>query len=544
MKSKLSQMTLREKIGQTGIPSPSALSKALVPNGGYVSCFTKYPYSGLYINANTLVHDDGTPFAEPAQAERAFAAINAQLPIPLLISGDCEYGANTIYPQLHAFSTNMAMGAAGSEELAYKRGYYWAKEMRSIGVNWPFSPVVDLHSNFFSTGGIRRISADPDTAAKISVSLIRGIQDAGVAASAKHFPGSSKDYRDTHFCNNINTKSIKEWNAKDRKVWQAAVDAGVLTVMTSHSAVPAMDDSLTANGQPRPASASKKVIDILREDLGFQGLVVTDAVSMKGLTAAFSHEDMYIECFNAGNDIILFCDMDYIDVMEQAVQSGRVTMERVDEACLRVLELKEKIGLFDNAPFVPLTEEEQNDIEKTSYEIGKKAMTLISNRGNMLPFDPKKVKSAAIINVSPDEVFRNSLEVMKEAFVSHGITATVYDRLSSKKQLKELSETNDIIVYAAFLAQSRPLGMSVYSRKEELHTLYHSLSFGAEKSVGVSFGAPSIYYNYFESANAFLNAYSPDHATMRAFVDGILGDFTFTGISPVPLYPEFKEEEI
>lgn len=542
MKPDISKMTLREKLGQTGIPSPSALSKALVPNGGYVSCFTKYPYSGLYINANTLVHDDGTPFADPAEAERSFAAINAKLPIPLLISGDCEYGANTIYPELHAFSTNMAMGAAGSEALAYKRAYYWAKEMRSMGVNWPFSPVVDLHTNFFSTGGIRRISADPDTAAKITGPLIKGIQDAGVAASAKHFPGSSKDYRDTHFCTNINTKTMEEWNAKDRKVWKAAIDAGVLTIMTSHSAMPAMDDSFARGNIPRPASASKKAIDILRKDLGFDGLVVTDAVSMKGLAAAFTHEDMYIECFNAGNDIILFCDMDYIDVMEQAVQSGRVTMERVDEACLRVLELKEKIGLFDKAAqFAPLTEEEQKDIEKTSYEIGKKAMTLICNRGNMIPFDAKKVKHAAIINVSPDEIFRGSLEVMKEAFAAHGVQATVYERLSSKKMLKELSDTNDIIIYAAFLAQSRPLGMSVYSRKEELHTLYHSLCFGAEKSIGVSFGAPSIYYNYFENIDSFINAYSPDHATMRAFVDGILGEFPFTGKSPVPLYPEFKD---
>lgn len=542
MRPDISQMTLREKLGQTGIPSPSALSKALAANGGYVSCFAKYPYSGMYINANTLIHDDGTPFATPTDAEHAFGEINAQLPIPLLISGDCEYGANTIYPELHAFSTNMAMGAAGSEELAYKRAYYWAKEMRSMGVNWPFSPVVDLHTNFFSTGGIRRISADPDTAAKITAPLIKGIQDAGVAASAKHFPGAGKDYRDTHFCSNINTKTMVEWNAKDRKVWQAAIDAGVLTIMTSHSAVPAMDNSFARGNIPRPASASKKIIDLLRKDLGFQGLVVTDAVSMKGLTAAFSHEDMYIECFNAGNDIILFCDMDYIDVMEKAVHRGRVTMERVDEACERVLELKEKIGLFDkSARFVPLTAEEQQDIEKTSYEIGKKAMTLICNRGNLLPFDSRKVKNAAIINVSPDEIFRNSLEVMKEAFAAHGIQATVYERLSSKKMLKELSETNDIIIYACFLAQSRPLGMSVYSRKEELHTLYHGLSFGAEKSVGVSFGAPSIYYNYFENIDSFINAYSPDHETMRAFVDGILGGFPFTGKSPVPLYPEFKD---
>lgn len=541
MKPDISKMTLREKLGQTGIPSPSALSKALKAEGGYVACFTKYPFAGMYVNVNTLIHDDGNPLETPEVARKAFDAVNAALPIPLLISGDCEYGANTLYPELHAFGTNMAMGAAGSEELAYKRAYYWAKEMHSMGVNWPFSPVVDLHTNFFSTGGIRRISADPDTAAKIAAPLVRGIQDAGVAASAKHFPGAGKDYRDTHFCSNINTKTMEEWNARDRKVWQAAIDAGVMTVMTSHSAVPAMDDSCTRAGVLRPASASKKVIDILRKDLGFQGLVVTDAVSMKGLTAAFAHEEMYIECFNAGNDIILFCDMDYIDVMEKAVQAGRVTVERVDEACRRVLELKEKLGLFDNAPFVPLTDEEQRDIEAVSYEIGKKAMTLVCNRGDIVPFDPKKVKNAAIINVSPDEIFRNSLETMKEAFATHGIRAAVYDRLANKKQLKELSETNDIIVYACFLAQSRPLGMSVYSRKEELHTLYHSLSHGSEKSVAVSFGATSIYYNYFESANAFINAYSPDHATTRVFVDGILGKFPFTGRSPVPLYPQFRD---
>ena len=542
MKPDITKMTLREKLGQTGIPSPSALAKAVKAQGGYEACFTAYPYSGMYVNANTLIHDDGTPFESPAVAEAAFAAINAKLPIPLLISGDCEFGANTLFPELHALGTNMAMGAAGSEELAYQRAHYWAREMRSFGVNWPFSPVVDLHTNFFSTGGIRRIGADPHMVARIAKPLIRGIQDSGVAASAKHFPGSSKDYRDTHFCSAINTKTLEEWNAKDRKVWQAAIDAGVLTVMTSHCAWPAVDDSCTREGILRPASASKKVIDLLRNDLGFRGLVVTDAVSMKGLAAAFDHEDMYIECFNAGNDIVLFTDMDYIDVMEKAVKNGRVTPERVDEACRRVLELKEKIGLFAPARFAPLTPEEQADMERVSYEIGKKAMTLVCNRGNLLPFDPKKVKKAVIINVSPDQIFLESLKVMQEAFAAYGIETTVLERLSSKQVLRQLSEENDIIIYACFLAQSRPLGMSVYSRKEELHTLYHGLSFGAEKSVGVSFGATSIYYNYFENINSFINAYSPDHATLRAFVDGILGQFPFTGKTPVPLSPAFRDE--
>ena len=542
MKPDLSAMTLREKLGQTGIPAPTNLKKAIDEAGGYIPLFEKLPYSGIYVNKDYFKYEDGTPFTEPAEADRFFANIQNHLKIPLLISADYEYGPNDAFPQLHAASTNMAMGAANSDELAYKRSYYWAREMRSIGVNWPFSPVVDLHTNFFATGGIRRLSADAQVAAKLTGPIIRGIQDAGVAASAKHFPGSSKDYRDTHFCTNINTKTMEEWNANDRKVWQAAIDAGVMSIMTAHCAMPAMDDSFARGRIPRPASASKKALDILRKEMGYEGLIVTDAVSMKGLAAAFTHEDVYIECFNAGNDIILFCDVDYIDVMEKAVLDGRVSVERVDDACRRVLELKEKLGLFDfSKPAIPLCANENADFEKTCYEIAAKGMTLVCNQDKLLPFDPEKVKKAAIIAVSPDATFHTSLQVMKDAFAAYGIETTILERLSSKKQLRELDETCDIIIYACFLAQSRPLGMSVYARKEELYTLFHSLSFGADKSVGVSFGAPSIYYNYFENVDAFINAYSPDEQTMRAFVDGILGKFPFNETSPVPLRPEFRD---
>lgn len=543
MKPNLNHMTLREKLGQTGMPSPNAVKKAIAKYGGYVPFFKALPYCGLYVDMGCKNGSDGTQYETPEQLAQLFDAVNRQLDIPLLISGDFEYGVNTMFPQLHAASTNMAMGAANSDELAYKRSYYWAREMRSIGVNWPFSPVVDLHTNFFATGGIRRLSADAQVAAKLTGPIIHGIQDAGVAASAKHFPGSSKDYRDTHFCTNINTKTMEEWNANDRKVWQAAIDAGVMSIMTAHCAMPAMDDSFARGRIPRPASASKKALDILRKEMGYEGLIVTDAVSMKGLAAAFTHEDVYIECFNAGNDIILFCDVDYIDVMQKAVLDGRVSMERVDDACRRVLELKEKLGLFDfSKPASPLCANENADFEKTCYEIAAKGMTLVCNQGELLPFDPAKVKKAAIIAVSPDATFQASLQVMKEAFAAYGIEATILERLTGKQQLRELDETCDIIIYACFLAQSRPLGMSVYARKEELYTLFHSLSFGADKSVGVSFGAPSIYYNYFENVDAFINAYSPDEQTMRAFVDGILGKFPFNETSPVPLTPEFKDQ--
>jgi len=542
MRPKLEEMTLREKIGQTGMPSPAAVRAAMPECGGYAEYFAKYPFCGLYMSPGAK-KADGEGFSNAAEAAETFYQASLKGKIPLLIAGDCEYGANTCFDEFHAVSTNMALGAARSGELAYKRSYYWAREMRAMGVNWPFGPVVDLHTNFFATGGIRRISADANLIAELVPYIIKGIHDAGCATSAKHFPGSSNDYRDSHFSPNVNTISKEKWFANDFKVWQAAVDAGAMSLMTGHSHVPAFDDSCARGDLPRPATASKKIIDLARKDLNYNGVMITDAVNMKSLADAFEHEDVYIECFNAGHDIILFTDNDYIDVMEKAVLDGRVSEAAIDAACSRGLDLKEKIGLFDGKlKGAPLTEAEKADCEQVFYDVAKSAMTLLCNRGSMLPFDPAKVKNVAIINVSPDQIFYQSLDVMVDVFAKRGIQATVLDRLNSKAQLKELAETQDMIIYACFLAQSRPLGMSVYSRKEEMNTLFHSLSYGAKKSVCVSFGAPSIYYNYFECADVFINAYSPDPGTMRAFVDGVLGDFPFTGKSPVPLRPAFKED--
>ena len=132
----------------------------------------------------------------------------------------------------------------------------------------------------------------------------------------------------------------------------------------------------------------------------------------------------------------------------------------------------------------------------------------------------------------------NDIEHMKKAFESYGIRVNVMEYVKTKEQLKELSQTEDIIVYACYMSKSRPQGMSFYGTPEDMSTLFHSLSYGADKTVIASFGQPSIYYNYFESCDAFINAYSPDVGTMRAFVDGVLGKFEFTGKTPVSLYPE------
>lgn len=537
----ISEMTLRQKIGQTGMPGPGTVIAGARRCGGFDKYFIENPFVGLYVDHLREDHE-GNEISSPEELAGLLQETSDASAIPLLVTCDLELGARNKFPHLHRIPAMMSLGAAGSAELAYQRSYYYAKELKSCGINWAFGPVCDMLSNFFCVSGVRCLSDRPDAAIALLPHIVKGFQDAGVAATAKHYPGSKGDYRDSHFCNSRNMMTKEEWDNSYRKIWKAAVEAGVESIMVSHSVFPAVDSSYARGKAGRPSTASKKVIDILRKELGYQGVILTDAVSMKAIASVFDREDMYIECFNAGNDLILFCHDDYIDIMEKAVLDGRVSMERLDESVERILNLKEKVGLFDEKKGVqPLTAEENAAFDRVNYEISKKAITLINNECNMLPFDAKRVKKVTIINLSPYSPFLDELQVMVDAFEERGIQATLLECLKSKDELQRLSETEDIIIYACFLAQSRPQGMSFFSRPEDMNTLINGLSFGAEKSVVASFGAPSIYYNYFESANAYLNAYSSDAGTMRAFVDGILGEFTFTGKSPVELRPKFEK---
>ncbi len=542
MRPVLSKMSLREKLGQTGMPSPSELRVGATACGSYEAYIQKYPFSGIWIS-EAFCKPDGTSYATPEEMGYAVHSMSNAASVPMLVTGDYEFGANGLFDCLHAAGTNMEMGASRNLELIYKRAYYWARELRSFGVNNVFGPVNDIVANFFTPGVVRRISDDWKVIAEVQTALIKGVQDAGIAACMKHYPGPANDYRDSHFSLCCADKNIDEWYAKNFNIYKSAVKDGVMSVMSSHGAWPSMDPRFARGKVRRPATASKPIMDILRNEIGFNGVLYTDAVNMKGMSAAFDHDDVYIESFLAGHDIILFVHNDYIDVMEKAYNAGRITMEQIDERVTRVLDLKEKLGLFE-APLSlnPLTDEENADFERVLYELAKSAQTLVTNHNGAIPFDAQKVKKVAILTLSSMEDFKQSLPVMVEAFAKHGIEATIVEKFNSKI-LEQLDAENDIIIYACQIKSGFAQGMPFFDRPE-LVQLFHSMSYGAEKSVVISFGHPSVYYNYFENCDMYINTYSADKCAMTAVVDGILGDFTFAGKSPVSLFPDRKQYEV
>ena len=319
-KRTIQEMSLREKIGQTAMVWSGEVRKGVELYGGLKEYFQKHPFAGFYMDP-TMKKLEGDGFVTPESCVQTIQEVSETVGYPLLVACDYEYGAYDLFNELHAMPTNMSLSAAGSKSLAYRRGYYFAKEVKSFGVNWHFGPVGDMLGHFFDPSGVRCMSDGPEPMAELLPEIIKGIQDASVAATAKHFPGTYGDYRDAHFSPSINTMTREEWDESYGRIWKACVEADVSSFMISHTVLKAVDSSCIKNKVYRPSTASKKVIDILRKEYGYDGVILTDAITMRGITSSFDdRSDIYVECFNAGNDLILFPGNDYIDVMEQAIQ--------------------------------------------------------------------------------------------------------------------------------------------------------------------------------------------------------------------------------
>jgi len=462
-----------------------------------------------------------------------------QYKIPALTATDAERnGPGPLFLDLTTTCPPMAMAATEDEELCYELGAAIGRELRCAGANWRWGPMVDVICRI-SPHMVRAYSDDPKKQAKYALAHLRGVQSQGVAATAKHFPGMDPyEYRDAHFSPIIISSTLEEWWAEQGYIFQQLIDGGVYSVMIGHVGFPAVEDS-KVNGQFRPSSVSKKVVtDLLKNQMGFKGVVITDGISMGALYSMFTYEELLVESVNAGIDVILGSRFGAGKIIEKAVLDGRISEDRINDACQRVLDMKEKLGMFeegyryvggDSAEVTPLT-------RKVNLEIARKGLTLVRDRKNFLPVDINTVKKVAIICSCHGDVFYGNLEnVLKPELEARGIQVHLQRRLQSNAEIAKLAAENDLILYAAYISQWQPAGMpSFYDA--ECKTFQHAFTSGRDKSIGISFGYPYIHYDYMENADTFINAYGTSPDLMKAVVEAIFGDIKIrSGNSPVNL---------
>ncbi|MCB0090042.1 MAG: hypothetical protein KDE54_19185, partial [Caldilineaceae bacterium] len=276
--------------------------------------------------------------ASTAETRERMQRLQAAAKVPILAGGDMEQGANTLTDSTE-FPRPMAVGAANDVDLAHKLGQATAAEARYAGMHWTFSPVIDLNYNFRNPiTNVRAISDEPERVIRIATAMIEGLQGGGLlAASAKHFPGDGMDDRDQHLVTTINNLPFADWQATYGKVWRAIIDAGVMAVMPGHISLPDYQGFADRPIDALPATLDSKLLNgLLREELGFDGLIISDATGMIGMTTRVATNQRVVECIKAGCDVYLFPETiaDYERLLD-AVEDGRLSEERVREAARR-----------------------------------------------------------------------------------------------------------------------------------------------------------------------------------------------------------------
>lgn len=545
----LSELTLREKIGQTAL--------CQLNNPG-IKEIEKYPYGSFWVTGDFnfgVIMDEVDQTSEKREKFIAsIKAVNSRLKVPTIRAADC--GTTVPSKDYGYVLDSLSVGSTGSEEYAYKTGLLRGKMLRSVGTNWVWSPICDIPARDNSSILGRTYTDDPDKLLAMNIATMKGFQDAGIAACAKHFPGEDgMEYRDAHFSETKNLSTKEEWLKTQGRMFQGMIDAGVETIMTAHQCFPAIDNT-TRNGRYVPATLSYKILTkLLKEEMGFKGVVITDDVWMRSV-GTYCGDDMsrvYVEAIKAGNDIILGVKDFYFDAIEEAVLSGEIPMELIDDACQRVLDLKEKIGVFDDD--FELTKGDADEINAECIAFNKEAAakvpSLVCDENKLFPLDPKKHKKVCIIYSGHDAEGEHkgydSMQTFIKEFEKRGCEVTLKKGLlksfASEADLKEIAATHDLIIYAGFLKRWTPHGKCGFYGIE-ISTFQNALRAGFEKSMGIGIGSPFMYYDFYSAFPTFINIYNFFPEIIEAAVAAMFGEIPFQGGEPFKLVPDYVKERL
>jgi beta-N-acetylhexosaminidase len=390
----LARMTLDEKIGQTLFPVASGVftSRDSDEFQRIKENIETYHVGGYHIEG------DG---GDPATAALLIERIQQLAKIPLLITADLEGGAGYQFRGATRFPRGMAIGATGNTQYAYEAGRLTALEAKAMGININFYPVVDVNNNPQNPIiNIRSFGENPQKVGEFGVAYIKGTQDAGLLATAKHFPG----HGDTSVNSHLHLPVLNFDRARLDKVelpsFEAAIQAGVSGVMTAHIALPQMEKSADL-----PASLSPELTTgLLRKDLGFQGLVFTDALVMHAISMNFGAERAPVLAIEAGADVALEpADLPKaFAALKDAVVKGEITEARLNESVRRLLEAKARAGLMNRQGPDLAKLDEQVGTRATAakaQEIIEHALTLVKDDRNTIPLKLPGSEQVLLLNV-------------------------------------------------------------------------------------------------------------------------------------------------
>lgn len=535
-KLKLKDLTLREKIGQMIITS------------GYGN--ESDVNSSEYKRLKKLVQNEnigGIIFFKGNSQNQAILTNRLQeiSNIPLLISQDFERGTAMRLDDGSLFPNNMALGATRNPELAYRMGIQIAKECKAIGVHQNYAPVLDINNNPNNPIiNVRSFGEDPELVSLFGNSFIKGIQEEGIIATAKHFPGHGDTDIDSHSDLPVLNFDIDRLNRIELIPFKNAIREGVKSIMIAHISFPALDKR-----EYVPSSLSEAVVNnLLINELGYKGLIITDALNMDGITKHFSTKEVAVMCVKAGIDLILMPQGEKaaIDAIENAVNKGIIKEERINESVFKILQAKEFLGLnkrkFVNAEKVKdiiNSPESQHLAQEIAYE----SITLVKNDNDFLPIKKLIDKKCLLISLNNgsdkanSDLFINEFtERAKKIFLS-GNNIEFTGEINNLQSIQNEANNYDIIIFPVFAKVKIRTG-TVGLPKSQID-LINSLTNSGKEVIVISLGNPYLIRG-FEDIDSYICSYGDAPVSVIATIKAIFGEIPFKGKLPISINDNYK----
>jgi beta-N-acetylhexosaminidase len=557
----LHKLTLEEKVGQVFMIWCRA-SFLNVENPEYLQlreATQKYHVGSFAMT----VHVDG-PYllrSEPYEAAELLNRLQSDSKLPLLFAADFERGVSMRLMGTTIFPHAMAFGADGKAEDAENFGRITAEEARAIGIHWNFFPDADVNSNpanpIINT---RSFGEDPGQVGDLVTAYIKGAHEGGMLATVKHFPGHGDTATDSHLGVASVNVDRAHLDSIELPPFRQAIAAGVDSVMVAHVTVPALDSDPNHVATISPAIVS----GLLEKQLGFKGIIVTDALDMAGLTHLFANNigRAAVEAFKAGNDLLLI-PADFsasYNAMIQAVQSGEISRERLDHSVLKILKAKASLGLQD-ARLV--------DVNTLANLVGKPgniafgqqvadaAVTLVRDNGKVLPLKSslqnrgtakaalpyttqEETRNQSVVVMFSDDVrsesgrafgreFRARIPDARVIYVDPGIAAGMTDAV-----LKAVDEAKTVVAAVYVVPTAGKVGNSVALADATGVLLQQLLARAAQKTVVVAMGNPYLAAD-FPGVENYMCTFSNATVSELSAVKALFGEIAIRGHLPVSI---------
>jgi len=457
--------------------------------------------------------------------------------LPLLIASDLERGAGNQIEGATLFPPAMSIGATGSEDLAYAMGRITAIEARAVGIHMTYAPVVDVNSNPDNPIiNVRSFGEDPEDVSRLAAAFIRGCQENGLIATAKHFPGHGDTDLDSHSVLPAISGDRERLDRIELVPFRASIEAGVRAIMSAHLRLPALDPT-----PDLPATLSFPIMtDLLRGELGFLGLSVTDALEMRGITGLYTPPQAAVKAVQAGVDMLLIPPEteEVIRGLIRAVENGELSMSRVDSAVKRILEVKARLGLHRRRT-VDLRQLDTLVGARPHLEQARRAfeesITLVKNEKGILPLAAGAKIALYALSSDPGEYYAGRTFAREVQERSGSLSVFYADAFTGEEFFQRAIRTfraADIRVVALFSRLADSKG-SVGLKQRHIR-LIKDFARDPKPLVVISFNSP-YFLRRFPEADTYICAYRHADQNQVAAAKALFGEIEFMGRLPISI---------